>query len=47
LEELGGSRRVAGADQLLGDLEREIDLLVRALRKFAGQSAADRESKQK
>jgi histidine phosphotransfer protein HptB len=45
LEELGGSGRMAGADELLRDLEREIDLLVRSLRKFAGQSAADGESK--
>ncbi len=41
LEELGGSGRVAGADELLRDLEREIELLVRFLRKFGGQGAAD------
>jgi HPt (histidine-containing phosphotransfer) domain-containing protein len=41
LEELGTGGRVAGAAELLRDLEREIDLLVRSLRKFAGQSAAD------
>jgi HPt (histidine-containing phosphotransfer) domain-containing protein len=41
LEELGGGGRVAGADELLRNLEREIELLVSSLRKFAGQSAID------
>jgi HPt (histidine-containing phosphotransfer) domain-containing protein len=45
LEELGGGGRVAGAAELLGDLEREIELLVSSLRKFAGQGAADSGSK--